>query len=164
MTRAIKIVVLVIIVMLVARWYWSDRNQSQPEEESLSASDLSPLSDRIWIDHMPKTERDQVDLFVILEEPTIGAFSKSSAYAGDWASFEWEYEKGLRIEMLQSQTKHKIKAKVMKGEACAPFDYCLRLKGAPRGSKRYGSMEDWVIGSNELPDSRSIVREVLQSE
>lgn len=164
MTRAIKIVVIVIILVFVARWYWSDKSEGPAEEQWLSASDLSPLSDRIWIDHIPKTERDQVDLFIILEEPTIGAFSRSSAYAGDWASFEWEYEKGLRIEMLQSQTKHKIKAKVMKGEACAPFDYCLRLKGTPRGSKRYGSMEDWVIGSNELPDSRSVVQRILPSE
>lgn len=161
MTRTIKILVVVIILVLVARWYWSDKNETQEDQARETMSGLQPLSDRIWIDHMPKSERDKVELFVMLDEPTVGAFSNCSAYEGDWASFEWEYEEGLRIEMMQKGTKHKIKAQVLKGKSCAPFDYCLRLKGAPRGSKRYGSMEDWEIGGSALPDSRTFVRGLL---
>lgn len=161
MIRSIKILVVAVLCVLVARWYWSDTNEHQAKEQWTSAETLEPLSNRIWISHMPKNERDRVELFVMLEEPTVGAFSSSSAYEGDWASFEWEYQDGLRIEMMQQQTKHKIKAIVLKGDKCAPFDFCLRLKGAPRGSKRYGSMEDWVIGDTALPQSRDFVRDLL---
>jgi hypothetical protein len=160
MTRVIKYLVLLVLVVCVAWWYFCNKDQSQSSTDTQIA-DMEPLIDRFWIDHMPKDERDKVDLFVMVSEPSVGGFSTSSAYEGDWSAFEWTIEKGLRIHMLQSDKDHKIKAVIIKGDGCKPFDYCLKLKGAPRGSKRYGSMEDWVINSGETPDPRALVRGLL---
>ena len=162
MSKAIKYILVLVLIVFVAWWYWS--NDKESESQITQIEELEPLVDRLWIDHIPTTEREKVDFFLMLQEPTIGVFSKSSAYEGDWASFEWGLDGGLHLVMLQNDKKHKLKASILKGAACAPFDYCLKLKGAPRGSKRYGSMEDWVINSNELPDPRAMMRDLLLPE
>lgn len=160
MSRAIKYVVIFLLIVLVAWWYWCSDKESESQSQVTQIEELEPLVDRLWIDHIPTTEREKVDLFLMLQEPTIGVFSKSSAYEGDWASFEWGLDGGLHLVMLQNEKKHKIKASILKGPGCAPFDYCMKLKGAPRGSKKYGSMEDWVINANELPDARTLMRDL----
>ena len=159
MARAIKYLLIFLLIALVAWWYWCDEDKHQSLETQVA--ELEPLVDRIWIDHMPTSERDKIDVFVMLGEPSMGGFSTSSAFEGDWAAFEWGLDGGLHLRMLQTDKKHKIKASIVKGAGCEPFDYCLRLKGAPRGSKKYGSMEDWVVNGNETPDPRALVQELL---
>lgn len=157
MNRSKIFYVFLILAVLPAWWLWpgSDSNQS------IETTDLAPLADRVWIDHIPKNERDKVDVFVMLEEPAIGAFSRSSAYEGEWTSFEWNMRKGLHFRMLQTQKSHKVSATIIGGDKCAPFDYCLRLKGVPRASKRYYSMEDWVINAGEdHSDARALLEKL----
>ena len=60
--------------------------------------------------------------------------------------------------MLQSDKSHKSRASITKGSPCAPFDYCMRLKGAPRGSKTYVSMEEWVIEPQSDFNPQQIVK------
>lgn len=151
-----------VVLSLGAWWLWpssSCKNSVAP-----AGGDFDIMADRVWIDHIPTTERDKIDVFVIFADPTFGVFTTSSAYEGDWAAFEWQLNKGLELTMLQADTKHKVHPKIMSGAACAPFDYCMKLKGAPRGSKRYGSMEDWVINSQSDFDVRETISELVASE
>lgn len=140
-----KITLVSTILLLATAWYcWPNS-----DDESTRVSDGAMeqlLVNRIWIDKIPTTERDKIDVFVMIDDPQIGAFSKSSSFEGEWAMFEWDLSEGFRLRMLQTDTNHKLKAMVMKDpKRCAPFDYCLKLRGAPKGVKKYGSMEDWII-------------------
>ena len=143
----LPLLVLASLIAAIALWPSGDEAAQKDSQqiEILSTEDMSPLSNRIWIDRIPKDERTKIDVFLMFEEPTLGGFSRSSAYEGDWTTFEWEFSKGLHFHMLQSQKRHKITASVTKGASCKVFDYCLTIKGAPRGAKHYGSMEDWII-------------------
>lgn len=104
------------------------------------------LTNRLWIDRIPVTPQDKFDIFVALADPQNGVFQHASAYEGDYAVFEWadDNKGGMKITMLQSDRRHRVKVKVS-DKGCKPFDYCLELKGAPRGSKLYYSMKDMII-------------------
>ncbi|MCP4448428.1 MAG: hypothetical protein GY811_24260 [Myxococcales bacterium] len=155
------LVVAALVAVFAIWWMWPS---SQSKTSSAQGGDFDTLANRIWIDHIPADERDKIDLFILLDDPTIGAFTKSSAYEGDWAAFEWSIEKGLVISMLQAQTKHRMHPKVARGATCAPFDYCMKLEGAPRGSKTYGSMEDWVVNDLESFDLRKTVLNLVAAD
>ena len=148
-------------VVLTAWWFWPS---SECKNVMPAGGDFDTLAIRIWIDHIPANERDKINVFLLLDDPTIGVFSKSSAYEGDWSSFEWSLDKGLVLTMLQAGTKHRVHPKVASGAVCAPFDHCLKLKGAPLGAKKYGSMEDWVLDGQQNLDVRDIVTELLANE
>lgn len=158
MTRT-KTTILLIIVILIAAWTLWPR--SSAVDVNKGPGDMSKLVNRVWIDAIPTNERDMVDVFLMIDEANFGVFSKNSAYQGDWSAFEWTNERGLRLHMLQSDKTYKVQAKVMSKARCAPFDHCLQLKGNPRGSKRYGSMEDWVITSDAELNPPSLVRELF---
>ena len=154
-----RILTITALLILVAAWkFWPAESKGVLAQDG---GDTTTLVNRIWIDEIPTQERDMVEVFAMLDDPTYGIFSKSSAYAGDWSSFEWSHSKGLLIRMLQTGESHKIKATVHKGAQCAPFDYCLRIKGNPRGAKRYGSMEDWIITSESKASPPQLVQDLF---
>jgi len=145
-----KVTLVSTILLLATAWYcWPE------SEDDASVSDgvmEQLLVNRIWIDQIPTKERDKVNVFVMVDEPQIGVFSNSSSFEGEWAMFEWDLTEGFHLRMLQKDTSHKLKVMVMKDpKRCAPFDYCLKMRGAPKGVKKYGSMEDWIIPNGVDP-------------
>lgn len=157
---------LVSLALVIAAWWlWPSSTESTASEDAKSAGgDFDVLANRVWIDHMPTSERDKINVFVLFDEPTFGVFSESSSFEGNWGAFEWSLDKGLVLHMLQEGSKHRVHPKVASGAACAPFDYCLKLKGAPRGPKKYISMEEWVVNGQEQFDVRSTISELLLSQ
>tara|TARA_R110002096_G_scaffold408075_3_gene607078 strand:- start:57405 stop:57893 length:489 start_codon:yes stop_codon:yes gene_type:complete len=153
-TRNALLVALALV--LAAWWFWPS-----PEEANDNGGNFDVLANRIWIDHIPTNERDKISVFILFDDPTFGGFSTSSAFEGDWTAFEWSLDKGLKIHMLQADKKHHLKPKIASGAACAPFDHCLTLKGAPRGPKKYGSMEDWVVNGQAEFDVRETIAALL---
>lgn len=146
--------------LLVAALAWAFWPSSSLEVEPNKGLD-KVLVNRVWIDSIPTKERDKVDVFLMIDEGNFGVFSKSSAYEGDWSAFAWSMQKGLRLHMLQSDKTHKVRAEITSGARCAPFDYCLNIKGAPRGAKRYGSMEDWIITSDDEANPQELVQDLF---
>ncbi len=157
MSRSKKIALSLVTLLILVWWFWPS-SYGQGENE-LTAADMGPMVNRVWINHIPKTERDKIDVFVMIDDPSFGAFSHTSAFEGDWSSFEWSTDKKLHIRMLQSGKKHHISATIIKGPGCEPFDYCMRIKGTPRGAKKYVSMEEWVI--EPAMDARDLVPTAL---
>ena len=145
-------------LVLAAWWLWPSQANNSIDT---SGGDFDTLANRIWIDHIPTNERDKINVFILFDDPTFGGFSKSSAYEGDWANFEWSLDQGLVFHMLQADKKHRVHPKIASGAACAPFDHCLTLKGAPRGPKKYGSMEDWVVNAQAEFDVRETIAALL---
>ncbi len=146
--------------LTAAWWLWPSSCETAPKS---TGGDFSTLANRVWIDHMPTSERDKIDIFIMLDDPTLGMFSTSSSYEGDWAGFEWSLEKGLVLNMLQKNKSYRVRPKVSTGN-CAPFDFCMKIGGAPRGSKTYVSMDDWVINGADELDAKALVSELLAAD
>lgn len=121
--------------------------------------------DRIWIDHMPKHDRDQISAFIAITDEPIGAFQTASAWKGHFELFRHETHGG-EIRILYPQDNHREKVKA-KAERCdrEGFDYCLELHGASRGVSRYYSRKGWEIDGAAGPaELRARVEALLQAK
>ena len=109
------------------------------------------LLDRVWIDRAPNAPTDKFNVFIALHESRGGSFVHTSAYEGNYSVFQWrKLDKGrMELVMLQPGETHHLRFQVA-SRNCRGFDYCMQLRGAPRGAELYYSMSDWVIESGEL--------------
>lgn len=147
-TRSKKIIIIIIGVACLAWAFWPNQGA-----ESTDADDdglQGELINRLWIDKIPTSMTDKIDVLALIDDPHAGVFQNTSAYEGDFSIFEWRPgDTGkVRIFMLQTERVHKMKYRVSNKD-CGRFDLCMRVKGAPRGAKRYHSMEDWVISAEQ---------------
>ena len=105
------------------------------------------VQDRAWLDHMPRNDRDTVNVFVALTQQPVGVYQAASMWKGSYEAFRYE-QKGDEIRMLFPQTGSKESVTVTAYECSDQgFDYCLDVKGGSHGVKRYYSREEWVIDS-----------------
>lgn len=141
-----KIVIIVIGLVALAWILWPSSTPSTPDH-----GPDDELVNRIWIDRLPTSATEKINVFVMIDDPRVGVFEKTSAYEGEFTLFEWRREEDgkIRVFMLQTEKTHKLKARISNKD-CGRFDLCMKLKGAPRGPKSYHSMEDWVIGGEGL--------------
>jgi hypothetical protein len=123
-------------------------------------------TNRLWIDHMPRSDREMVQLFVMLTwtgEP-VGIFDVRSRWAGSFEAFRYELNGDeMRVVYPQKGDHETIK---VKATACheGGMDYCLELEGASRGVKRYYSRKGWEIRPNSnLDDVRKLAGSTLES-
>ena len=113
---------------------------------------MSLAQDRIWIDHIPRDDRDTMQIFVALSSDPIGIFQSASQWAGKHELFHYEMMGDqLRVVFPQNGDKEKVTAKATEC-AVGEFDYCLELAGSSRGTKKYFSMEGWEV-SHLAPDA-----------
>src|SRR5688572_19519635 len=81
--------------------------------------------DRIWIDHIPRSERDTIQIFLAITEQPFGVFQATSQWKGQFELFRYEkHGDELRVYYGQSGEREKIKAKSVKCDEKG-FDYCL---------------------------------------
>jgi len=128
--------------------YW--RHGSAP----VAAQDSHLAFDRIWIDHMPRNERDIVQIFAALDDSSFGIFDAVSQWTGAYEIFQFEANGGdVRAVYPQTGKKEKF---TLDAKACdvRGFDYCLEIKGSDHGVKRYYSQEDWIIDGQASADAR----------
>jgi hypothetical protein len=123
------------------------------EDDGASAvhDDGALVLDRIWIDHVPKHDRDQISVFAAVSQESFGVFQTASAWKGHFELFRYEAH-GDEIRILYPQDSHTERAKT-KARRCShqDFDYCLELDGASRGVKRYYSRKGWEIDHAPSP-------------
>jgi hypothetical protein len=122
------------------------------------------LADRIWIDHLPKSERDTIQAFVAISEHSVGAFQATSQWRGGFEAFRYEAT-GADLRILYPQTGDR-EAVHAKARRCREheMDYCLDIKGASRGVKRYYSREGWEIRHGRDLDSVTHQIEALRAQ
>jgi len=137
-------------------WAWFSGG-SADESEAAHGVDVF---DRVWIEKMPTSPKQKFDVFIALDEvaPHFGVFERVSAYEGSYSVFEWKKEGDhrLKLHLLQKDKWSKVKYKVST-RGCGEFDYCLELKGAPLGGKKYGSMKGWEIETTDPTAVRALV-------
>lgn len=117
------------------------------------AKDNELVRDRVWIDHMPRNEREPIQTLVILKKQAGGVFNTASRWAGKYEVFRYEMQGG-RIRMMFPQTgdRDDVRATASKCDERG-MDYCLTLDGNSRGAHKYYSREGWDVRS--LDDARA---------
>jgi hypothetical protein len=107
--------------------------------------DAKLVLDRIWIDHVPRNDRDVIQVFAALSEEAFGVFNATSQWRGSFEVFRHE-TRGDEIRAMYPQTgdREKIRAKATRCDE-REMDYCLELSGASRGVKKYYSRKGWEI-------------------
>ena len=126
------------------------------------SSDQKLLVGRIWIDHLPQRDTEHFEVFVAVEEGSVGVFQRASAYEGAFEVFKHEPRGDGKIQLLFPQSKKKYDVKY-DAKACREkgFDFCLTLDGAPRGVSKYFSKNGWEIDGR---DSAELERALSQWE
>jgi hypothetical protein len=132
---------LALFALVVAAAYGSYRYYHLPTNQA------HLVQDRAWLDHMPKNDRDTVNVFAVLTQQPVGVFQSASFWKGNYEAFRYE-QKGNELRLVFPQTGDKESITVSAYE-CSDhgFDYCLDVKGGSHGVKRYYSREEWVIDS-----------------
>ncbi len=144
----------VVAMALAAGGYATYRWTADDARPAPTHASDSLLQDRLWIDHIPRNDRDPVEIFVALKQDAIGGFHRGSQWTGQYEMFRYEKTGGeIRAVFPQSGSRESIKVKVTECDGDW-MDYCLELSGNSRGARRYYSREDWVIGS--IPDARQL--------
>jgi len=101
--------------------------------------------DRIWLDHLPVSETDTVQVFVAITEQPFGVFQQASMWRGAHELFQYERDGGkLRISYPQTGEKESAKLTATRCNERG-MDFCLEIAGASRGVKRYYSQKGWEI-------------------
>ena len=137
-----KKLLVVAVVAVVGVAGWRMRSHSR-----VASTDTQILKDRLWIDHLPRNERDTVNIFALLDEPSVGLFEMRSVWRGAFEAFRFEAS-GTEVRIVFPHTGDKLKL-TAKAKRCKEreMDFCLDVEGADRGAKRYYSREGWEIGS-----------------
>jgi hypothetical protein len=103
------------------------------------------LQDRVWIDHVPRNDRDVINVFVAVSDQSVGAFNQASAWRGAYEGFRYEASGDeLRLLFPQTGDRERVTAKARKCDV-GGMDYCLEVSGSSRGVKRYYSRKGWEI-------------------
>ena len=133
------LVAAVISVAGFSAWKWHGHHAAPAQTQADSL-----VSNRIWIDHIPKNQRDVIQAFAMLDEEAFGVFNASSSWRGQFEAFRFEKQGDeLRVVYPQTGDKEKITARARKCDV-KDFDYCLELDGG-KGAKKYYSREGWEI-------------------
>ena len=109
--------------------------------------------DRIWIDHLPKTETDTINIFAAITEEPMGIFQATSMWKGQHELFVYEaHSDTIRATYPQDRSREELKVTATSCNEVRDMDYCLVIKGASRGPKKYYSRKGWEIDSASSAD------------
>jgi len=139
------LVVMLVAVAIVAVWKLRTKSSSQASEDNL-------LLDRVWIDHMPRSDRDTINAFLAITEQPLGIFQAASQWKGSYELFRYEATGDeMRVVFPQNGDREKLTAKARR---CTErgMDFCLEIEGSKRGVKRYYSRKGWEVGLDTRPD------------
>ena len=159
MVRRMKKILVVLALVAVV---WGLFRLSNNDSDLVETSSVDAVN-RIWVERIPADNRDKFHAFVLVEDRDVtgGAFVLSSAFEGDFSVFEWtRSDARFDIKMMQTGRTHALTTRVT-DQGCAPFDHCLEVQGAPRGSARYGSMREWIIEPGSAAHLREHVMDAI---
>lgn len=155
MKKILFIILLVLGAYLLWRW-WSGNAETASRGQEL-------VYDRLWVDHLPKTETDEIKIFAAITDEPIGIFQATSVWRGAFELFRYENQGDGKIVLMYPQTKEKERA-AYRATKCseAGFDFCMELSGASRGGKRYYSQKGWELGAHSARALESRVTDLVR--
>jgi len=120
------------------------------------------VTDRLWIDHMPKHDRDLLHVLIAStheeDEGNFGMLWFGSQWQAQYNGFRF-VQKGsdLAVEFPQNSWRATWHTKVSR---CSVGDFTLCLEiTAPRGTFHYFSRDDWELGSADA--ARALAAKLL---
>src|SRR5438309_1176734 len=114
---------LLVVAALAASGYGVWQWQASP------AQDHELVRGRLWIDHLPRNEREPIQIFIVLKDSPNGVFNNASAWRGTYEGFRYEMT-GSQIRMVFPQTGDRDTARAQASRCKeAGMDYCLQLEG-----------------------------------
>jgi hypothetical protein len=144
-----KKLLFVVVVAVAVGALWSAR-RGHPSADAPQRL----FADRIWIDHVPRGERDTIQVFAAVSEHSIGVFHAASQWRGRYEMFRYEAHGGeLRLVYPHTGERDTVQTRARRCNEQG-MDFCLELDGASRGVKRYYSREGWEI--NGAADAKAI--------
>jgi hypothetical protein len=140
MKKLLILIVLVIVAYLAWRWWRGSDGATADRGQTL-------IYDRVWLDHIPKSQTETFQLFVAITEQPIGVFQKAAQWKGEYELFRHEGRGDGQLELLfpQSRDKQRVSYRAWKCNE-AKFDFCLELSGG-KGVRKYYSQRGWEVNS-----------------
>lgn len=115
-------------------------------------SDPDLVLDRIWVDQLATRPKDVMNVFVAITQQPVGIFQSTTQWKGSYEIFQYTASGDhLRIVYPQTGETEKVKVRAWRCKQ-GEMDYCLELRGASRGVKRYQSQRGWEIGGLARPE------------
>ncbi|HEY1552313.1 MAG TPA: hypothetical protein VGG28_31015 [Kofleriaceae bacterium] len=149
-----KKLIVVAAIAAVAVVGWKVRSH-KAEQTQVTVGDVQDgrniLVDQLWVDHLPRNERDPINVFVMLDEEKLGVMQNLTRYKGAYEMFEYGQGKGFRWPQTGDVDKPSIRIHSCKDDG---FDYCMDISGVSRGVKHYVTKKDWKVRS--LADEQAL--------
>lgn len=113
---------------------------------------------QLWIDHMPRDDRDMITHFVAIDHPQgkFGALGRSSQWRHMVDVFRWELngnKLGLFFPQDRARGEVTIETWECAGEAPAPFELCMKMTNKQGRSWTFYSREEWEINPRGAAES-----------
>jgi hypothetical protein len=154
MKKLLFLLLLVLAAYLLWRYWWRDSAETARGQQL--------FYDRIWVDHLPKSDTDTFQIMAAVTEQPIGIFQATSQWKGQFELFRYQARGDGQLEIVfpQTGTRDKVRYRAWK---CSEqrFDFCLQLDGASRGIKKYYSLEGMEIGSHSLAEAQRAATRLL---
>jgi hypothetical protein len=154
MKKLLFLLLLILAAYLLWRYWWRDSAETARGQEL--------FYDRVWVDHLPRSETDTFQIFVAVTEQPMGVFQQTSRWKGEFELFRYAARGDGQVELLYPQTgaREKVRYRAWK---CSEqkFDFCLQVDGASRGIKKYYSLEGMEIGSHSLVEAQNAAARLL---
>jgi hypothetical protein len=114
------------------------------------ASGTEHAVNQLWIDHIPRDERDMITHFIVLDHPQgkFGTLGRSSQWRHLIDVFRWQLHGGeLSVYFPQERARAKLQIETWEcaGEAPDPFELCMRVTTPQGRSWMFYSREEWEI-------------------
>jgi hypothetical protein len=140
MKKLLLLLLLIIVAYLAWRWW-------RGHESAITDRGQTLIFNRVWIDHVPKSETESVQSFAVLTREPLGIFDKRSHWKGEYELFRHEPRGDGQLELLYPQSRDKQRVSYRAWQCNTPgFDFCLELSGG-KGARKYYSQRGWEVDS-----------------
>jgi hypothetical protein len=141
-----KKLLVIAVVAVIGVVGWRVRSHRAPDAQD----GKNVLVDRLWIDHVPSSEREPFNFLALLSEDKVGVFQNATAFRGSYELFRfsggsWTYPQTGEVD----KPAWRVRRCDERG-----MDFCMEISGNSRGVHRYYSRKDWVIKS--LADEQAL--------
>src|SRR3954465_1802454 len=123
----------VLLIAVLAACSPSHKSNDVPDGEAPRL-----LLDRNWIDRMPPTERDRLNVYRFVPSMGGGVFQDRTIFKGTFELFMFETTNS-EIRFVLPETHERVTSayRIEAVDGPAPFDLKLTIDGDPRGPKTY---------------------------
>jgi hypothetical protein len=124
-----------VAAMVYGGWRWQSHHDRDRHKVD--------VYNKLWVDHIPTSERDPFNVFVAHTPEGLGGFAEETVWRGQIERFRFQPGAGeIRAVFPWTGDRETIKVEAKRCDADG-FDYCLEMTGSTHGVKTYYSRKQW---------------------